>query len=61
MILSDITEAVPYFFGDDVLIETEVETDVLSIETSQTVLIEVLAMVKVGILMKSHCTMHLKK
>lgn len=44
VILSDITEAVPYFFGDDVSIEPEVETDVLSIETSQTVLKEVLTL-----------------
>lgn len=40
-ILSDITDAVPYFFGERVEIEPEVETDVLSTETSQTVLKEV--------------------
>lgn len=40
-ILSDITDAVPYFFGETVAIEPEVQTDVLSTETSQTVLKEV--------------------
>lgn len=40
-ILSDITDAVSYFFGDAVEIELEVQTDVLSTETSQTVLKEV--------------------
>lgn len=38
VILSDITEAVPYFFGDSVEIEEEVKNDVLSTEASQTVL-----------------------
>lgn len=41
VILSDITDAVPYFFGNDVSIEPEVQTDVLNTETSQTVLKEV--------------------
>lgn len=41
VILSDITEAVSYFFGDSVEIEPEVQTEVLSAETSQTVLKEV--------------------
>lgn len=40
-ILSDITDAVSYFFGDAVETELEVQTDVLSTETSQTVLKEV--------------------
>lgn len=40
-ILSDITDAVPYFFGEGVNIEPEVQTDVLDTETSQTVLKEV--------------------
>jgi len=40
-ILSDITDAVPYFFGDNVEIEEEVQNDVLSTETSQKVLNEV--------------------
>lgn len=39
-ILSDITDAVPYFFSENVNIEPEVQTEVLSIETSQTVLKE---------------------
>jgi len=37
-ILSDITNDVPYFFGDTVEILPEVQTDVLDTETSQTVL-----------------------
>ena len=37
-ILSDITDAVPYFFGQDVEIEEEVQTTVLDTETSQDVL-----------------------
>lgn len=41
VILSDITDAVPYFFGQDVEIEPEVQAEVLSTETSQTVLKEV--------------------
>lgn len=41
VILSDITDAVSYFFGEGVEIEPEVQTDVLSTETSQTVLKEV--------------------
>lgn len=40
-ILSDITEAVSYFFGDVASVEPEVESDVLNTETSQTVLKEV--------------------
>lgn len=40
-ILSDITDAVPYFFGGGVNVEPEVQADVLSTETSQTVLKEV--------------------
>lgn len=40
-ILSDITDDVPYFFGNDVFIEPEVQTEVLSTETSQNVLKEV--------------------
>lgn len=39
-LLSDITDAVPYFFGDKVNIEQEVQTDVLDTETSQEVLKE---------------------
>lgn len=39
-LLSDITDAVPYFFGDKVEIEQEVQTDVLDTETSQEVLKE---------------------
>lgn len=42
VILSDITDDVPYFFGDSVEIEPEVQADVLSTETSQTVLKEVI-------------------
>lgn len=41
VILSDITDAVPYFFGKGVNIETEVQTEVLDTETSQKVLAEV--------------------
>ena len=37
-ILSDITDAVPYFFGKDVVVEDEVQTTVLDTETSQYVL-----------------------
>ena len=37
-ILSDITDAVPYFFGQDVEIDEEVQKDVLDTETSQEVL-----------------------
>lgn len=37
-ILSDITDAVPYFFGEDVDIEEQVKTDVLSTENSKKVL-----------------------
>lgn len=39
-ILSDITDAVPYFFGNNVEVEPEVQAEVLSTETSQTVLKE---------------------
>jgi len=39
-ILSDITADVPYFFGENVEIETEVQTEVLDTETSQEVLKE---------------------
>ncbi len=38
VLLSDITDAVPYFFGKDVKIEPEVQTDVLDTEISQNVL-----------------------
>lgn len=41
VILSDITNAVPYFFGNNVTIEPEVQTEVLDTETSQKVLKEV--------------------
>lgn len=41
-ILSDITDAVPYFFGNDVEIEAEVQTEVLDTEESQAVLKELL-------------------
>lgn len=41
VILSDITDAVPYFFSQDVEIESEVQTEVIDTETSQTVLKEV--------------------
>jgi glutamyl/glutaminyl-tRNA synthetase len=37
-LLSDITDAVPYFFGKDVVIEPEVQTDTIDTETSQSVL-----------------------
>lgn len=40
VILSDITDAVPYFFGEAVEIEPEVQAEVLSTETSQSVLKE---------------------
>ena len=39
-ILSDITDAVTYFFGEDVEIEPEVQTEVLDTEISQNVLKE---------------------
>ena len=39
-LLSDITDAVPYFFGQDVEIEPEVQKDVLDTEISQDVLKE---------------------
>ena len=39
-LLSDITDAVPYFFGESVEIEPEVQTDVLDTEISQDVLKE---------------------
>lgn len=45
-ILSDITDAVPYFFGNDVEVEPEVQTEVLSTETSQTVLKEFIPFVE---------------
>ena len=38
VLLSDITDAVSYFFGDSVEIEPQVQTDVLDTETSQEVL-----------------------
>lgn len=37
-ILSDITDAVPYFFGETVEVEPEVQTEVLDTEVSQDVL-----------------------
>lgn len=37
-VLSDITDAVPYFFGKDVHVEDEVQKDVLDTEVSQEVL-----------------------
>ena len=40
VILSDITDAVPYFFGETVEIEPEVQRDVLDTEVSQEVLKE---------------------
>lgn len=43
-ILSDITDAVSYFFSETVDIEPEVEAEVLSTETSQTVLKEIQAL-----------------
>ena len=39
-ILSDITDAVPYFFGEDVEIEPKAQTDVLDTEVAQNVLEE---------------------
>lgn len=39
-LLSDITDAVPYFFGKQVSIEPEVQSEVLDTETSQEVLKE---------------------
>ena len=39
-LLSDITDAVPYFFGEMVEVEPEVQTDVLDTEISQNVLKE---------------------
>lgn len=41
VILSDITDAVTYFFGEEVAVEAEVQAEVLDTETSQTVLKEV--------------------
>lgn len=38
VILSDITNAVPYFFGDKCEVETEVQSEVLDTELSQNVL-----------------------
>ena len=38
VLLSDITDAVSYFFGDSVEVEPQVQTDVLDTETSQEVL-----------------------
>ena len=38
VLLSDITDAVSYFFGDSVDVEPQVQTDVLDTETSQEVL-----------------------
>lgn len=46
VILSDITDAVPYFFGGGVNVEPEVQADVLYTETSQTVLKEVKELAK---------------
>ena len=37
-LLSDITDAVPYFFGKDVEIDPEVQTGTIDTETSQAVL-----------------------
>ncbi len=37
-LLSDITDAVPYFFGQDVAIDPEVQAEVLDLEDSQKVL-----------------------
>ena len=42
VLLSDITDAVEYFFGESVNIEPQVQTDVLDTETSQEVLKEYL-------------------
>lgn len=41
-ILSDITDAVPYFFGENVNIEADVQRDVLDTENSQIILKEFL-------------------
>ena len=38
VLLSDITEAVPYFFGERVEVEPDVKSEVLDIEVSQQVL-----------------------
>ena len=38
VLLSDITDAVPYFFGESVEVEPEVKSEVLDIEVSQQVL-----------------------
>ncbi len=46
ILLSDITDAVAYFFGEDVEIEPEVQTDVLDTETAQQVLAEFLKQAK---------------
>ena len=46
VLLSDITDAVPYFFGDSVVVEPEVKAEVLDIEVSQQVLKEFLAQAK---------------
>lgn len=40
VILSDITDAVPYFFGEEAVVEPEVQAEVLSTEISQNVLKE---------------------
>ena len=37
-LLSDITDAVPYFFGKDVEIQPEAQTGTLDTETAQSVL-----------------------
>ena len=42
VLLSDITDAVSYFFGDTVDVEPQVQTDVLDTEVSQEVLKEYL-------------------
>ncbi|MEI8377678.1 MAG: glutamate--tRNA ligase, partial [bacterium] len=39
-LLSEISGAVGYFFGDDVVIDTEIQTTVLDTDTSQKVLVE---------------------
>jgi glutamyl/glutaminyl-tRNA synthetase len=39
-LLSDITDAVPYFFGKDVEIEPETQTGTLDTETAQNVLVD---------------------
>lgn len=46
-VLSDITKDVDYFFGQDVKVEDEVQTNVLDTENSQMVLKEVLSRVDV--------------